>query len=733
MKDNLKGAAFATVLAACGMCAFAATFSGASDNDLANADNWDSSWASTDALVLSPAGYFTAAAGLTISADLPQSAKITLKNFPGETTTVDFGGKNVNTGELVLELDHTDNDRYNYVDATGGFTGVGTLLGLAMKSNIHFRDGVFTLGDGFRMENWFPFMTIGNNAEVVISKVDTDWYRGFCDNCSFPEFTIEGGTLRILARDANSDPGWKRMRWSAAQGGVFKILNGGRYIDESDRPQDVFFGTMSVEIDNGSILAENSLANRRNLVWASSGHFAMNDGTLKVAQFYTGQYQSGYFNNEVDQNANKCSIAFTNSTETFAFAPSANNPGGGFVLSPRSACVSVTAGGAANVFTSGMLVIGGTTNSFSVGGGVFDVSNQVQFVVGDSSSLTFSGDTTAYLKTISATDAALRSRVAILGTARVSMHVPHGNDTAYVDGSLVGGPEGTMEINGGSLDLDAHYLKFGYVSNSLEMANASMTGGIHFAANDARALVGDGAIVHAVADGNWEGYGRGLLFDSGVTNAALVISNGTYRSDIAVFKQDVALDAQGTAVATGYTPFTGCPGCRIEFRGNHPKFLVTSAKTHGASGAAWVALVLGEMVDRSGAQPVYTNGTYALDNPVRLRFVLPEEGYYVEAPVQNTCYESTLLGGNAEFEFDLSSFKWPKRATRIPLVYDKSGFTSGGRSYINVDGLNETNAARLPSIGEGIGRVQARLVLSPDGKTLNLAIPGISGTMICIR
>ena len=91
---------------------------------------------------------------------------------------------------------------------------------------------------------------------------------------------------------------------------------------------------------------------------------------------------------------------------------------------------------------------------------------------------------------------------------------------------------------------------------------------------------------------------------------------------------------------------------------------------------------------------------------------------------------TAVLGGNAELEFDWTDFKWPARTTRIPLIYNASAFKGwSNRVYIDVAGLNATNAGRLPE-RDGI---KSYLALSGDGKTLELVVPGNGGTMVIFK
>ena len=164
-------------------------------------------------------------------------------------------------------------------------------------------------------------------------------------------------------------------------------------------------------------------------------------------------------------------------------------------------------------------------------------------------------------------------------------------------------------------------------------------------------------------------------------------------------------------------PFTNCPNCRIELQGDSPSLEVTSNKRYSSDGGSWYSLALGNSHDPG-----------PLRDPLRLKYVLPRAAY-AEAPVRVTS-ATAVLGGNAELDFDAASFKWPARTTRIPLIYNGAAFKGyGNRLYINVAGLNSTNAERLPE-RDGI---KSYLALSDDGKTLELVVPGNGGTMLIFK
>lgn len=239
----------------------------------------------------------------------------------------------------------------------------------------------------------------------------------------------------------------------------------------------------------------------------------------------------------------------------------------------------------------------------------------------------------------------------------------------------------------------------------------------------ARLLVCDGAAFVGAVDADAK-YSP-VVFPAGSDNV-MIISNGVFESAM-VFMSGI-LNTSGSP-GNDAVPFTGCPNSRIEFRGENPKFLVTSNRRWSTDSGLYYSLALGEMIDRSGATPTRTTDAYPLDNPLRIRFCLPADGY-AEAPIQVTS-GAVVLGGNAEFEFDVTDFKWPQRTKKIPLVYNAAKFRGyADQLYVNVDQLNETNKSRFPS---GPNGRTARFELSTDGTTLNLVIPGNSGLTLIFK
>lgn len=298
---------------------------------------------------------------------------------------------------------------------------------------------------------------------------------------------------------------------------------------------------------------------------------------------------------------------------------------------------------------------------------------------------------------------------------------------------IMGGTANAVQVEDGKFEITRSVEFVGGTGNRLSVTGGESIFGVTFDADAQGNRVEIGAGCHHVAtygpgyvDPQWNPHHAPLAFAAGSSGNILVISNATYEC-----RTWVALDSSHRTIGGSESdgvPFTNCPNSRIEFRGTTPKFVVADSRASELSGRPWYALTLGEMIDHE--TNTWTDKHYLLKDPLRLRYVLPTEGYS-EAPCQTTCGQVMLLGGNAEFEFDVSGFKWPKETMRVPLTYDSSAYTGwGGRRYINVEQLNQTNAERLPVSPSG---KRSHLELAADGKTMNLVLPGYGGLMVIIR
>ena len=627
-------------------------FTGAADNDLANPANWSpSTWTADDTLVISTDYSTFTEAGLRVSADLPASAAIAFDKMPDWDLPVDFGGHALNTATLYLKSMHDDAHRFNYVAAKGGFTGVGIIRNENNKGSIHFVTGVYRVVHGIKLNLWFPFVYVDAGAELVIEDQNRDIDVSRYPNVSGGKFVLDGGRFAIL-NHSGGDARWQRTLWQGNDGVAcdFSLLNGAIYEDLSNKPAD-HFSNIDVTIRNSSYLATNSAyAVRNTMFFGNNDTLLVENGVFRTAQLYLGKYQvggDGWYGMEMGVYSRHSTVDFVDSEATFAFAPGDWHQSAGIIVPPGTESNLLRFRGDNSRVTSPNLIVGGTSNTLRVEGGVFAADRSVEFVEGSGNRLSVTGGETSFGVTFGA------------------------------------------------------------------------------AAQHARVEIGAGRHHVAKLGPGWE-HRTALAFEEGATDCALVISNGTYECRTWVARDPVHKTVGGPE--SDGVPFTKCPGCRIEFRGTTPKFVVSVAKGSEEAGSPWYALTLGEMIDHESN--VWTQEHYTLDNPVRLRYVLPAEGY-AEAPCQTTSGQAMLLGGNAEFEFDLSDFTWPKQTMRIPLTYDSRSYSGwGGRLYINVEQLNRTNEARLPVSPTG---GKARLELASDGKTLNLVLPGCGGTAILIR
>ncbi len=734
------------VMAICGMLAWEAaagtvTYKGPG-GDLFDGDNWSaSSWTSADSLLVSTDDAAFPSGGFTFSGDLAANAQLKFGTFPNVDVYADFGGRSLNTAELRLGTMHDDNHRqYNFI-ASGGFKDVEKLM-WQTRGNLCLTNGVFEVQYGFQMWNWWPVFKILKDAEFVISALPQEGKHGMNrpgihGDASGATLTIDGGRIRISGRELQTDHAWQRL-WLMGQSNVpatFKILNGGEYVDDTAMPQDMFYSNVRVLIDGGSYIATNSVKVRRNTEWcAYDTTFAVTNGTMRIAQFYTGLYnlqEGNGFAHESGYNARNTRITFHDSEETFTFAGDKywNSLGGkvvnspdGMIVAPGSLGNTIRLSGSRNAWRSGWFIMGGLTNALEVAGGTFAVTNQFLAISGEESSATFSGGVSEFaaLRTLpEATNFAMR----VKGSGRVRV-----NGRAYLEAM-----GGSLEVESGAFSTSPYIL--GLSGEGARMAVAGggvVTGNVLFAANDVTVTVGAGSLVFGERGEDWQGPNSSLAFTPGKSNQVLVISNGTYMCEKPFYNQFATAESRkSTAQNSEAIPFTNCPNSRIEFRGETPAFITTSAKPHGASGNVWQTFALGQMINPETMD--WTRDHFELDNPVRLRYVMPKNGY-AQAPFRNTnAGEGGTVGGNAQFEFDMSGYEWPKATTAIPLIYDAGGYCGwGGTDYrnIDVDGLNVTNAERLPENPRGS---KCRLALSDDCLTLQLVVPGTSGTAILIR
>ena len=367
-------------------------------------------------------------------------------------------------------------------------------------------------------------------------------------------------------------------------------------------------------------------------------------------------------------------------------------------------------------------MLGGRTNSVEIAGGTFSVTNQMRFIDGTENTLTFSGGRAEIAKQISE-NASRKMLVRVEGDACVR----------FPNGLSLNGISNTLEVVGGSLWTDSFTMKLGGDGSRFTFTGGAVTGNVEFAANDTTVTIGDGVCHVGRREDDWHGTHSSLIFTSGKANQVLIISNGTYICEKPFCNVYESAANRSNAQYSEAIPFTNCPNSRIEFRGESPAFVMTSPKKYGTAGAEWQTFAIGQMLNPTTMN--WTRSHFEIVNPVRLRYVMPEDGYE-QAPFRNT-YASRggTVGGNAQFEFDMTSYKWPKNKARIPLIHDAGGFYGyGGKdpAYRNIDveGLNITNAERLPSNPRG---KKCHLELSDDGLMLQLVVPGMAGMVVLFR
>lgn len=706
--------------------------------DLADPANWSSpSWTAADKLVVSTTDASGAAVtfpadGFSLSADLPANSALQFTKFPAKDVVFDTAGRRLNTADLRFDNFHpSDPDRKYRLVFTGGFTNVTKMTFANNKAHPAFSNGVYYIENSFKHKLWYDFLRILKDGELVVCKIVENGACGSQSDASYPEFTIDGGRLRFAGR-GTPDANWAFVEWKTSGNNNLattnmRITNGGEYRDDTTYPQDNFSASFNVRIDNGgAYIATNSVRSNRNTMWNSKGVFTVTNGSVRIAQLYLSKYVSGGdFQNETASAAVGSRLLFHNSQEIFRFAPSSSTTASGIVVSQPARANQIRFSGDDNVCDLTWFLLGGVTNRVEVAGGTFAASNSLKLLPGYGNEFLFTGGTAA-LGAIYGNDSATNALIRVSGSASIEDKWD----------STLSGVSNRLEIAGGRFNLGAYWMQLNGRGSRMDVTGGASTGGVCFAANDSRMTVGADATHVAPLEEGWYGHDFALWFTSGKSDQVLVISNGTFECGKPFLSgMDSAADRVASSGQTGTegVPFTNCPNSRIEFRGDHPAFVITSAKIHGTSGARWHQFALGSTVDPETGN--WTRRPFKLDNPVRLRFCVPKNGY-AQAPFRAMTGNGGALGGNAEFEFDMSDFEWPLERTRIPLVYNASGYYAWGGvndnlRNINVDGLNEINAERLP-VNPNTGR-KARLVLEDDGKTLSLAVPGSGGMMIIFR
>lgn len=252
------------------------------------------------------------------------------------------------------------------------------------------------------------------------------------------------------------------------------------------------------------------------------------------------------------------------------------------------------------------------------------------------------------------------------------------------------GTNGVFRLSGG---IFSAALSMNGVSNVYEQVSGVSTGNV--------TVAGFGNTLYFRSGTHWGQYRQALVFNENTTNNTVVIDNAEFIHH--------GTFGKSYSEGEGY-PYVNCPNCAIEFRGAAPKFRVTSPK-QGASSAPWHTVNLGK-------------GTEPMEDPVRLRFILPQEPY-ADAPFRSESSSSyyAVLDGNAVIEVDDSNLPKSHGKLRYPLVYDLGSFQNGSR--INVESLSTVNRA-LGTIGENMTLVRS-------GTTLYVDIKSSGGFVLVVR
>ena len=701
------------------------TGNGADPSDISKADNWSpSSWSASETLTLNGN---TNGLAYKMTATLPAADKLTITGFASDRT-IDFGAYLSNVPNLNL-ASNTDGKK---ITLKGGAENL-TDLRLDYNTGVALTDGVYHIGTGrFLLYSWNSKLWINSAAELVIDKIN-----GLCgaqsgNQSNYAYLCLDGGKLTVKTQ-ADAD---KYLQFNGAYTG-FEMLNGAT-LDNRDSVPGLLFNSSPASgnsragririVDSTLVMTNSNNASRGLMIHPHAATFAVTNSTIKFPQFYCGQFLSSNYGGagtyyDLDYNANDSKFTFNNSTVVAAFCPGCGYAAySGIFFGPKTRGNTMTFDGDKGSYTGAIFALGGENNTLKVEDGTFKATSRFDFAPGHFAHAWFSGgeSTLSWVQsrntnaTFTVSDAAC-------------VTVNDGDFNCSTDKSGV-------EVTGGILSVYTTASKStafrlaaaeNYVTTTGE--GAVTTGKVVFAGSDGRITVADGGRHIGMRSVGGNDFWSSVTFTSGKSGNVLALSNAVFESAMP-FAKDCSL-ATADGPKSEAVPFTGCPGCRIELAGADAKFLVTSKHRYGNSDSPWYSCALGEMIDRSGEMPKWNQAAYALDNPVRVRFCLPEEGWS-EAPFRVTD-GIAVLGGNAEFEFDISGYMWPVKTTRVPLVYNAAAYKGfNNRKYINVEQLNDANAARLPVNPNGR---KAKLALNADGTTLDLVMPGVGGMVIIFR
>ena len=348
------------------------------------------------------------------------------------------------------------------------------------------------------------------------------------------------------------------------------------------------------------------------------------------------------------------------------------------------------AGGTVTIVNNGITIsnhdnvlknCGGTlsnSKTTTVGG----VSNRIELTSGTiSGAVTLNGGTNLYVQT-----GGTASGATTVGGTTNRLEMSGGTRTGAV---TVSGRNDVFRLSGGLLKAA---LTMSGASNVYEQVSGVSTGNV--------TVAGFGNTLYFRGGTHWGQYRQALVFNANTTNNMVVIDDAEF----------IHHGTFGKSYSDGVGwPYVNTPNCAIEFRGSAPKFRVTSPNQANNS-TPWHTVNLGK-------------GTEPLQDPVRLRFILPQTPY-AEAPFRSEVSgHNAVLDGNAVIEVDDSNLPRSHGKLRYPLVYDKGTFSSGSR--INVESLNRVNR-ELGTIGEDMKFVRS-------GGTLYVEIASKAATKIYVR
>jgi hypothetical protein len=561
--------------------------------------------------------------------------------------------------------------------------------GLTLSAPVTF--GASTIDAGFA--NLLPVNLSGYSYKgaALSVKSDATFQNGFFTNTTLS--VAANKTLTLSGAAGQCELKLTSDNTPFGEGSVLHVTEGATFRPGGTQFRPIASSTTML-IDKRATLDCLSMGANYNLAFFIRGvanvTLVVDNATAKFFTLNVGSAESGNTKSMVRNSL----FSFRNgSTVTFSSLGGQSSRGfhlgyqGGYATSNRVEFVDSSIKNAQGLYVDGIyntVLISNSTVNFKINTHANGRCNSL-LLHGNSTfsgSVSLGGSTNLYVQT-----GGTASGATTVGGTTNRLEMSGGTRTGAV---TVSGRNDEFRLSGG---LFKAALTMSGVSNVYEHVSGVSTGNV--------TVAGFGNTLYFRGGTHWGQYRQALVFNANTTNNMVVIDDAEF----------IHHGTFGKSYSDGVGwPYVNTPNCAIEFRGAAPKFRVTSPNQANNS-TPWHTVNLGK-----GREP--------LQDPVRLRFILPKAPY-AEAPFRSEFSSRyyAVLDGNAVIEVDDSNLPRSHGRLRYPLVYDMGTFGNGTR--IDVDSLNKVNH-ELGTIGEDMKFVRS-------GGTLYVEIASKAATKFYVR